>query len=56
MARAGKHRKALEQRIALAWLALSNAERNGEWARATQQSGMILRLETQLADLRKSSN
>ena len=35
---------------------LSNAGRNGEWARADQQFGQIISLETQLANLRKRAN
>jgi hypothetical protein len=39
-------RNELEKRIALAWLALRNAERNGDWRRADQlQFGTIPRLE-----------
>jgi hypothetical protein len=45
-------RKELDKRIALAWLALRNAERNGKWARASQLAGTILMLERDLAAVR----
>jgi hypothetical protein len=49
--------KAIERRIALAWLALSNARRDREWVRAAElEFGLIPRLESELADLRKSAN
>jgi hypothetical protein len=41
-------RKELDKRIALAWLALRNAERNGDWVRASQLAGTILMLEREL--------
>jgi hypothetical protein len=42
-------RKELDKRIALAWLALRNAERNGNWVRAGELAyGTIPRLEREL--------
>jgi hypothetical protein len=41
--------KELDKRIALAWLALRNAERNGDWVRAGELAyGTIPRLEREL--------
>jgi hypothetical protein len=45
-------RKVAERQIAMAWLALMNAERNGEWALAGELAyGTIPRLERELADM-----